>query len=337
MNKLKQYTSTLILIIKYCITHKSPFFATFHKLKEIRNQEHTGYRFLIETDYLSHPDTFYLLESYYKKCRSLNSEKACDLLDNKTTLYKRCPHLLGRDCLILTECSEQEKIDFIRTHTRFVGKRNYGSQATQFACYDTTTSSTEDILESINSNRQVLLEEYIIQHDEIAKIYPHSVNTIRIHTVNNGQEIRSFLKPKLRIGCNNSIVDISENNSGSYRAVINIDGTIDMAVYVHPSKHVEKATIHHNTNIVFNQIKIPYIQESINLAIEAASYFPEVPYIGWDIAVTPTGPIVVEGNAISGCFSTYQQIQYLYHGTGLKKEIDEMLDFGLTQKKQEDS
>ena len=326
---LKKYVINAILIVKYCIIHKLPVFATFQKFWKLWKEEQAAPHFIMQTGYLEHPESFYLPESYYKRALEVNSMAACDLLDNKTVLYKRCPKLLGRECLVLSECTESEITDFMKRHIRFVGKRNYGSVGRQFASYDTSVMSLDKIRKEIRKNRQLLLEEYIDQHEVISRIYPHCVNTLRIHTVNNGKEIHNFLDTLLRVGCNNAALDVNET-TGCYRLMLNPDGTIAKSVYINSFGWIKKAVKHHNTGVSFEQIKVPYVMEAIDLAKEAAGYFPEVPYIGWDIAITPDGPVVVEGNAVSGAMITYQLIHNLYHGTGLRKEIDEMLDFCLS-------
>jgi hypothetical protein len=45
------------------------------------------------------------------------------------------------------------------------------------------------------------------------------------------------------------------------------------------------------------------------------------------VAIREDGPVLIEGNGCSGCFDTYQRISHLYHGCGMKKEIQEMLAF----------
>ncbi len=198
--------------------------------------------------------------------------------------------------------------------------------------YSAEQQSAEEILQEAESKGQTLFEEFVIQHPDVSRIYSHSVNTLRIHTVNNGKEIRSFFKPMLRIGCDNSVID-ANLNVGSYRMLLNDDGMVEMPIYMSKRFQYKKAERHHNTGVSFKDVKIPYVKEAVDVAIEAAKYFPEVPYIGWDIAISEKGPVVIEGNAVSSCFKIYQLMNYMYKGAGLRKEIDEMISFGLTREK----
>ena len=35
---------------------------------------------------------------------------------------------------------------------------------------------------------------------------------------------------------------------------------------------------------------------------KASKIIPEVKYIGWDVAITPDGPVIIEGNCYPGVF-----------------------------------
>jgi hypothetical protein len=54
-------------------------------------------------------------------------------------------------------------------------------------------------------------------------------------------------------------------------------------------------TKHPNSKIVLDGYQIPFFKEACQLAIKATNYLPNR-IIGWDIAITNEGPIVVEGN-----------------------------------------
>jgi len=41
---------------------------------------------------------------------------------------------------------------------------------------------------------------------------------------------------------------------------------------------------------------IPRFQETLEVALAAQSAFPEVPSVGWDVAITDDGPLLLEAN-----------------------------------------
>lgn len=281
------------------------------------------FRFLnedIRNSYMPHSE-------YIDLSLRADNVKVLDYCRDRRYFYERCADLCGREVLILENASKDDIEAFIRRNPKFVGKTNNDSGAEGFSVYTAADfDSYDSIAAAIAEKKQEFLEGFIYQHSAVSEINPRSVNTLRIHTVNNGKEIRTFFKPKLRIGRSCSDIDIL-SFFGSLRAIVEDDGTLTMPCYLAPDQYIVKCTHHPDTGKAFSQVKIPYIGECIELCIEGASRFPEVPYMAWDAAISENGPVLVEANAISGCFDTYQMINILYNGKGLRKELLEMFKF----------
>ena len=61
---------------------------------------------------------------------------------------------------------------------------------------------------------------------------------------------------------------------------------------IHEGKLLEK---HPDTDFIFKNFKIPFFKDSIQLVKEATLKTPGYVY-AWDIAITPNGPTIIEGN-----------------------------------------
>jgi len=60
--------------------------------------------------------------------------------------------------------------------------------------------------------------------------------------------------------------------------------------------YTEAITQHPDLNDIYGKsINTLRIKEACELAMDAAKYIPDG-FIGWDIAVTPFGPTIIEGN-----------------------------------------
>ena len=48
--------------------------------------------------------------------------------------------------------------------------------------------------------------------------------------------------------------------------------------------------------------KVPEFEKAVELVKKAAKIVPEVAYVGWDVAVSKSGPVIVEGNCFPGVY-----------------------------------
>lgn len=140
---------------------------------------------------------------------------------------------------------------------------------------------------------QYLLQERIIQHPRMSQLHPNSVNTVRLITFNNKGKVDAFCAA-LRIGTKDRNVD----NWASGGIVVGIDletGKLHKEGLFKPGYggRVEK---HPNTGILLNGFEIPFFREGVELALQLHSYLYGIHSVGWDIAITPQGPVFIEGN-----------------------------------------
>lgn len=70
----------------------------------------------------------------------------------------------------------------------------------------------------------------------------------------------------------------------------------------HKSKkpHFGKYTHHPDTGVKLQGFRLPMWDKVKQLAMDAHAVLSDIDSIGWDIAITPTGPIIVEANCAWG-------------------------------------
>ncbi len=318
-------------IFIYCLKHELPFARTRRDMKSLRINENVSAYTLMGLDYMitnrEVNDTFMFHREYIERALEINTLDNLWALRDKAEFYRRCPQFLGRECLDVTTASPAEVEDFLKRHKRFVGKMNFGLRAKSFCVYDAPGMTPEQLRKNMERLNQTLLEGYIVQHKTLMDIHPSSVNTVRIHTMNNGSEVKMFLKPMLRTGCDGSRVDTNAEND-SYRTLIEDDGSLSHITYIDRLGRCKKAVMHRTSKVRFSDVRIPYMPEAVQLVRSAAVYFPELPYISWDVAITPQGPVIVEGNSISGATGLYQQMVYLHEKHGIRRQLLDMFDYG---------
>ena len=151
-------------------------------------------------------------------------------------------------------------------------------------------SSIPDI-DKLNLENDYLIEKGLAQHDALDKINSSCINTLRVITYNRKGEIK-IPSCALRMGLNNSHND--NISTGGIFTGYDIEKNKLNKVAV--DKWGASYYSHPETNFVFKNQSLPYPNEVTSLVTKAANLFPDRYIIGWDVAYTPIGPVIIEGN-----------------------------------------
>lgn len=149
----------------------------------------------------------------------------------------------------------------------------------------------EGIFQTIKEGNYIY-QETIEQHHLLNTIYPHSINTVRIHTYHDKQTDQVLLTSALiRIGASGSIID-NENlfiplDINSWRL-----SEVGRSFLKNGAKTYYR---HPDSDIKFDNIFLPHGEMIKNEVINAARLF-ENAFVGWDVAITNNGPTIIEGN-----------------------------------------
>lgn len=153
----------------------------------------------------------------------------------------------------------------------------------------------QKILPYLKEGKAAVAEQYVKQSDEIGRLNPTSVNTIRIATfldANNVIKMFSFL----RTGRSGSIVD----NGAAGGIFISVNLQSGICETDGASENMEVFEAHPDTKIRFKGFQIPKWQEALALADELARVVPDQRYASWDLALTDNGWVMIEGNSRGG-------------------------------------
>ena len=156
-------------------------------------------------------------------------------------------------------------------------------------------TNLKELYDKLVTNNQLLIEKCIDQHDEMNRLYDKSVNTMRMFTFYKDGE-SFFLQAVLKIG-NGGVVD-NFSSGGMYTFVSNTGD-----VYVDAIDQADNIYAKHPISQVdIVGFRVPMFQEAVNMVKECAKVVPEVAYVGWDVAISKKGPVIVEGNCFPGVF-----------------------------------
>ena len=149
----------------------------------------------------------------------------------------------------------------------------------------------KELYKQLIEHKQLLIEEVAVQNEEMAKLHPSSINTVRISTLNQ-KVVAAFL----RIGNNNNVVD-NLNHEGLICPVELEDGIIKYPAYDKTYTTYYEHPITHKKLVGF---KIPMWEEAKKMCIEASKEIKEVGYVGWDVCIGKEKPFLIEGNDFPG-------------------------------------
>jgi hypothetical protein len=137
-----------------------------------------------------------------------------------------------------------------------------------------------------------LAEEYVQQHPALMALSPSGVNTVRIITqLHEGQV--DIIGARLRLSVNSPVDNLGAGNLAA--PIVPDTGMVNgSGVYSDITKSDE--TVHPITGAHIEGFRVPFWPEVLQMAKNAALYNTENRSIGWDIAITPNGPELIEGN-----------------------------------------
>ncbi|ENM5864025.1 hypothetical protein NTE21_004039, partial [Vibrio mimicus] len=143
-----------------------------------------------------------------------------------------------------------------------------------------------------------IIEEAIEQHDDISDIYELSVNTLRAVTLRKKTAEVELIAVTLRMGINGRKID----NGSAGGILIGIDLNTGMALnnFAKYEYGEEKFYHHPDSGFAFSEVRIPNWAIIKNGIIDSAKKINSINLIGWDVAVTNTGFLMIEANTLLG-------------------------------------
>ncbi len=243
-----------------------------------------------------------------KMIKKYNNPKYIYLFEDKLEFAKCFNEYFNRKYLSTDNLKYDEFSKFVHNEKTIICKPNNSAQGQGIVVYDNLKNTKKIYEDIIENHRGCILEEWIPQHQEISKLYPFAVNCLRLITVYK-QNKMTILTGGLTLGVDSKIAN------GSQKSII---CPIDLKTGILREGSDTENVIyekHPITNEKIKGVKIPYWQEIVEMLSITAAKVPQVGYIGWDIAITPTGPIIIEGNTTPG-YKYYQLPMHTKDGIG---------------------
>lgn len=256
------------------------------------------------------------------RLRRFNNPAQSDLTEDKHVFYRHCEaHDIPAPRHLFSTQSDDARYEAVKTEAgalyrllpdHFIVKDRHGAYGGGFEAYDKTEEgflsskglafSEQELVKVFDDpdSGPLIIQERVYDHPDLATLSGSgALQTVRVITY---RDSRGFITPlyfhgKL-INPGNIIDNFSGGATGNLLSFGNLaTGKLEGAVRGHPSgMGLETVTVHPASGRAIAGFKLPLWEETLDAAINAHHAFEDFKAIGWDIAVTPTGPMIIEGN-----------------------------------------
>lgn len=215
------------------------------------------------------------------------------LFNNKDEFNVLFKDYIGRGFLELEKATKDEVKDFVSTREYIFCKMKdlecgHGCERLKVSDY----ASFDALYDYLMDKKFCTIEDNIVQHPTLSKLYSNAVNSLRIITIIDDNNVPHCVYLVQKMGCGGSIID---NNC----LFSPIDPETGKIKYPAHSGDTTKGIIyneHPDTKIHIQGYQLPFIKEAVDMCLKAAMVVPQVRYVGWDVALTENGPVIIEGN-----------------------------------------
>lgn len=226
----------------------------------------------------------YLTESVNDEIiEKYNDKDLFSLFDNRTEFYKTYSGFIGRRWVDLNEVDNSRFSIFIKKYnTAIVKSADKNSEfKSEIRSFDNVDNLYNVYMEMTDSG-QTIIEEIIEQHPSMEKINPEYFNHVKVYTfVKDG---KAYVL---------QIILVSEINGNEVYAFANTDGKVYTPACDMNGKAYDRNS---ETNMNFVGMKIPMHIHLKEFAKSVALQVEDAAYVCWDIAITPKGFALLDGN-----------------------------------------
>ena len=233
---------------------------------------------------------------------------------------------LGRAWCMNTNISFEEFREKFDGVSKVIYKPAFGSKGKGTEAVKLSPGSMKEAYDHIMSLPDGVVEEFVKQHPDMNRLTDASVNTIRIVTVSSKEQpvtpdgkYTDIAYVAVRIGGGSSIVD--NFHSGGVVAAVDACTGIICTDAANMQGKVYKS--HPVTGTVFKGFKIPFFEEAEKLVLRMIEEKEVEGYIGWDIAISEDGPVLIEVNTLPG--AVLLSTPYAAEHKGMKPVMDKYM------------
>lgn len=262
--------------------------------RQVGFQDYVDYDFAIlsraeRETYMTHPLSNQLSQKY-------DHPDYRHIFQDKVEFDRVFSEFLRRDWMVVEPGNADAVRVFAVKHGTIVTKEPVGQAGTGVHRYHATDVEDWDAFHrGLLERGELLIEEVIRQHDDLAAVCPGTVNTTRVTAFFDGQ--RSHVLAMAQKFGRGAVSD--QMTFGGFYTMLDDDGH---AVGPGYDSHGHVHERHPDSGFVIADFQLPMVDRVKEFVDRVARVVPQVQYVGWDIVVTPDGPVLVEGNWGAGVY-----------------------------------
>lgn len=279
-------------------------------------------------DYLSRYETKYNLSELLKRYVERTSG---ELLNNKALFASVCrdngvptPRVVGvaEDGVFeFTQpgCGRQNEMSlsgadlFVKPLRGKGGRGALRFNAAGRDCYETgggDTLSASELIEhlgELSREKPLVVQHALTSHADIRDLSGSALSCVRTVTCQNEGGGFEVTNAAFRMALRDDTVVDGLHRGGIVSRVDVQTGELGLATDLGFTPHVGWCEQNPVTGVQIAGRVLPHWPELLAVAVKAHAAFPHKVAVGWDIAITPDGPVVVEGNG-SPCVDIIQRV-----------------------------
>lgn len=254
----------------------------------------------------------------YRYQKKMNPIDKRGVLADKNRFDKAYAEFIKRDMINPIESSIEEVAKFIEGRDKVVLKSSTGGGGKNVEIIKLDQSFTAQFIkERATAKCFDIMEEFVHQHDELQRLSPNSLNTVRFITQLKDDGTVDVIGSSLRMGV---LKNTDNASSGGIICKINIEtGQLESKAYSFEITN-PLYDAHPVSGVKFIGFQVPHWEAVKDMCFQAASKYPDNKCIGWDVAIKQDGPLLIEGNHDWGA-----RVWQMPAGKGLRKILEQYL------------
>jgi len=268
----------------------------FFDLLYCRKRFHANYSeyFLYEFHKLKNNVRKNYLLTYHQRAMypMVDNDRERKLGSGKDKQYILFNDMLKREWMYVSSENLSEIESFIKKHNKVIFKPVFGTKGRgifSVSADEIETKLYEKFPEIIKE--KYMCEEYLNQHQKMNDMNSNSVNTIRIITLCDGENVK-IISAALRTAIDSSVCD--NLSAGGLSATVDVENGVIFTMGYDAEKNCY--THHPFSKTQIKGFEIPFWNEAKKMVKEGALRVNKTAIVGWDVAITSDGPAFIEAN-----------------------------------------